>query len=295
MCCPSSIQTHSSLRATVDLPAGGLHSVAVNPATGKVYVANAGEGSVSVIEGGTKEIAKSIDVAAHSQFFGVASIFVDPSNNRVYVSRVDEPYQDWGLSVLDGETDSEIAEVKLDGAAGRMSLDPSGKDLYVIIEYSVQLLSLCPNYRILVVIDTEANSVSECLDFGSYPIVAGVSPDGSTLYYFWVIESQTTLTIVDLPSHRALTTIERDFTPKDVIVHPASGRLYIMTDNSGDCCTLGTNGHLLAMDPNGKSIAWTVGLGFGPVDLASDLDAGRFYVVTADRSLHIIEDVTYSG
>src|SRR3989442_37235 len=58
-------------KGTVDLPPGGLHSVAVNPVTDKIYVANGGNGSVTVLEGRTNEIAKSIDVAAHSEFFGV--------------------------------------------------------------------------------------------------------------------------------------------------------------------------------------------------------------------------------
>src|SRR5207249_9011024 len=120
--------------------------------------------------------------------------------------------KDKGLAVIDGKTDTEVAEVQLDGAAGRMALDPSSKDLYVIIEYSVQQLNLCRNERTLALVDTETNSIGDCLDFGRYPIVVAISPDGSTLYDFWVIQSQTTLTIVDRASKRALSTIKHPFT-----------------------------------------------------------------------------------
>ena len=286
------------ISATLDLPAGALHTVAVNPATNKVYVTNGGNGTISVIDGDTHDITKSLNVPTRSDLFRQSHIHVNPATNRIYVSRGID-YIDRGMTVIDGETDAVIGHVKLDGAAWKMSDDPSTNDLYTIIEYSAQNLTLCPEFppRVLVLIDTSDNSLSECLDFGYYPLAVGVSPDGSRLYHWsnsWrtdLNESVTVLTVVEISTGRALTTIEYPaFTAKDVIVGPATGRVYVMADDSHDCCIIGRSGQLVALDGDNRSIAWSVPLDSGPIAFTADFDAGRFYVLTADRTLRVIEE-----
>ncbi len=280
----------------VDLPPGALHTVAVNPATNKVYVANAGNGTISVIDGATNEVIKLLETPTRPVNLGVASLFVNPATNRIYTSR-SVNYGDWGMTVVDGERDEVIATIPLDGPARGMSADPSTNNLYVIIEYFAQILSLCGEQRILVLIDTTSNSLSECLDFGYAPVAVAASPDGSTLYHFsqtWegnLNRGLTKLTIVEPSSKRALASIEfPEFTAREVAFNADTRRLYVLADDSGDCYIEAVPGLLLALDGDGTALAWRVPFDSCPIDFTADLQAGRFYVVTDNRTLYIIEE-----
>lgn len=72
-------------------------SIAVNPANGRVYVANAGDGTVTVLDGSSDAIVATVPIGSHPY-----SIAVDGATGRVYVTHT---FGDQ-LSILDGATNS---------------------------------------------------------------------------------------------------------------------------------------------------------------------------------------------
>ncbi len=96
--------------------------VAVNPATGLVYVANSGEGTVSVIDGTSYHLTDIVDGLARP--YGLA---VDEVANRVYVS-------DSGtdcLMVIDGETNEVVGKVTVGSYPDAVGIDSVHNRIYV--------------------------------------------------------------------------------------------------------------------------------------------------------------------
>lgn len=91
---PGDAQGHT---ATASLPAGtNPYSVAVNPATNKIYVANEGNSSVTVIDGATNTTTA---IATEN---GAASVAVNPVTNKIYVTA-----PGYGVvTVIDGATNN---------------------------------------------------------------------------------------------------------------------------------------------------------------------------------------------
>src|ERR1044071_5605131 len=87
-------QLHAeTLTATIGT-GGSPNAIAVNPATGKVYVANFNSGSVTIIDGATNT-TNTITVGANPY-----SIAVNPVTNKIYVPHAS------GISIIDGPTNS---------------------------------------------------------------------------------------------------------------------------------------------------------------------------------------------
>jgi len=295
----SVLDTNSlELTATVDLPAGGLHSVAVNPASGKVYVANGGDGTVFVIDGETNEITKELRIPVASVNGVRTEIAANAAMNKIYVSRVDEDDNGltfgYGLTIIAGDRDSVIGKVDLIGPAHAMSFDPITNDLYAVPQGWAQTGPSCPEEHRLVRIGADTDALEECLNFGHNPLGVAVSPDGTTLYHFAdsydaiTNEGFTTLSVVELSTGRSLATVEyTEFTPQAITTHPDSGRMYILADDSLDSGNRDDLAQLLAMD--GTTVAWSLPIGKSTVAFAPDMESGRFYIVTDERTLEVIE------
>ena len=76
--------------------------VAVNPNTGRVYVANRGDGTISVIDSATKTVIGTITVGDIP-----ADLAVNPATNRLYLT-----YSDNNITtVIDGSTGQVVGNI----------------------------------------------------------------------------------------------------------------------------------------------------------------------------------------
>ena len=90
------------IEATIDVGARPV-GIGVNPATHKVYVTNAGGHSVTVIDGQSLKVIRTLMVGSTPWYW----IGVMPGRNRIYVANNGSGT----LSVIDGATDTVVATV----------------------------------------------------------------------------------------------------------------------------------------------------------------------------------------
>ena len=91
--------------------------MAINPVTNKVYVAN-GDGQVMVIHIDTNT-TKTVTVGA-----SIYHVAVNPATNRIYVARCCGATGTHTVVVIDGATDTVIANVKVGMAPRALAVNP---------------------------------------------------------------------------------------------------------------------------------------------------------------------------
>lgn len=166
----------SATVSTGDTPLG----VAVTPDGTKLYVANWGsQDIVAVIDTATDRVVETINVGYHP-----VGVVVSPDGKRVYVTNIrkhfegeviideDSDFFIGTVSVIDTETDTVTATVKVGEEPSGIAVNPSGTKVYVA-NYGSDSISI---------IDTATNKVIGTVEVGSYPYGIAVTPDGKKLY-----------------------------------------------------------------------------------------------------------------
>jgi len=104
-------------------------SIAYDPSNGYIYVADAGSGTVSVINGKTNTVIATIRVG--SEPWGVAynGVAYDPSNGYIYVTNWYSGWYSGTVSVINGTT--VIATIPVGQGPWGVAYDPSNGYIYV--------------------------------------------------------------------------------------------------------------------------------------------------------------------
>ena len=106
----------TSYAVTATIPVGDLPlGVGVDPSVGTAYVANNGDGTVSVIDGATGTVTAAIPVG-----FGPFGVGVDPSTHTVYVASENDDT----VSVIDGATGTVTATIAVGAEPSGVGVDP---------------------------------------------------------------------------------------------------------------------------------------------------------------------------
>jgi YVTN family beta-propeller protein/VCBS repeat-containing protein len=180
-------------------------------AGGRLYVANTGSGTVSVIDTATNKV---IDLNATAS--GVQSITVGSSpsalvigtNGRLYVANRGSNT----VSVINTATNTVTASIAVGSQPTSMALGPQGR-LYVVNTGASSVS----------VIDTTSNSVvGQAISVGPSPTSVAFSPDGALAY---VTNANDTISMIDAATNTVVRTAAFD------------------TDTAG--------GHVIAVAPNG--------------------------------------------
>jgi len=281
--------------ATIPVPPGGNHTLAVNAATNVVYVTNPNADSVSVIDGVTSTTVTTILVEVGAANEPLAAIVVNPATNRVYTSWRSE--DGLGVAVIDGTTNSLHATVPLDGVAYLLAADEVRNQVFAIIELYAQTFRICPELRMMAVIDGAKDTITDCV--GVDPVWNGAltSATGSKRLYLAAQTGQfprytSTLSVIDSTTHGTVATaVIPQSVPAGVAVNPRSDRVYLIANDwpDGDS-NPGQSGRLLAADGDTGEIIWSQPFDSAPTAVAVDPETNTVYVATADRTLHVIPD-----
>src|SRR5207253_642944 len=108
---------------TIATSTTGYKAIAVNILSNKVYIANQGAGSVTVIDGATNAVLRNIAVPGCP-----TGIDVNPFTNRIYVS---SQCTGDNLYVIDGSSDAlASAVIPLGGVASIVRVDAINNRIY---------------------------------------------------------------------------------------------------------------------------------------------------------------------
>jgi YVTN family beta-propeller protein len=215
--------------------------VAVNPATHKAYVTLHQSGQLAVIDTTSNTLSKIV-----SDLPGAFDVVVNQEQNQVYVSARNGHY----VSILSGDTDSQVTRLNPGGETYAMAYDSVIKQLYIIIDPDGPLYLLddpigdiylplpdlnkqeTPNPNVVVIFEVKPN-----YDFGrrGYRVAGEAGPQGgigiaanpTTGNFFVTNAAANTLTVFDGVSLVTHATLPMDGDPGDVAVNPANNRVYV--------------------------------------------------------------------
>lgn len=161
------------------------HMVVPTPDEKKLYVANIGSGSVSVIDR-ARDTVRSIPTAA-----GAEGIDVTPDGTQVWVTNRAANT----LSVIDVSTDSVVASFDSGGVMPiRIKFTPDGREAWV---------SNARSNRVAV-FDVASRRLAATIEVGAVPVGIQMAPDGRRAFVANTNESK--VSVLDVPGRKVLAT-----------------------------------------------------------------------------------------
>jgi YVTN family beta-propeller protein len=142
----------------------GIHpiGIATNPQNGKIYVANAGSDTVSVIDSNTFKVISTIPVGNNP-----LDVALNPSNGKVYVTN----YFSDTVSILDSRTDTTVGSVQVGARPVGVVINPADGKVYVANEGS----------NSISIIDDKTNKAIGNIQAGVEPQSLAIMPINSKL------------------------------------------------------------------------------------------------------------------
>ena len=263
-----SATTLASPATTVALPPGGVRvgdgptAVATDPRSGRVYVANSGSLSVSVLDGATRQVVAT--VALPSRPWGVA---LNQRTGRVYVTTAESavtvidsatnavsatipvPSRPWGVAinhranrvyvamsdasvaVIDGERDAVVASIPVPARPWAVAVIPETSRIYVTSQES----------GTLAVIDGQAASVVAQVDLGTRACGVATNPRANRVY---VTSLETgSVTVVDGASNAVVDSFPTPATACGIAVNSQTSRVYVATQETGSVSVIDASSH----------------------------------------------------
>lgn len=202
-------------------------AVAVNPATGKIYVANRGKDSysLSVIDGASLAVRKTIALGQ-----GPVDVAINSRTNRVYVGNVFQRL----IHVIDGATDEPLAPIPIGPGPLGMAVDETTNTLYV---------ALCNRS-----FPPFVNGLGAVIDDGAHreilPVVpidplgidsqdVAVDPEGDRIYVANqgnVGAGPASVSVFHRPSRTLLATVPLTSAARNLALNADAGEVYVTCD-----------------------------------------------------------------
>ena len=220
-------------------------ALAINEATNRIYVANNGDGSISVIDGAKDVVAATVNVGQLPYVLAV-----NPVTNKIFVSNT---FSD-KITLIDGATNA-MSTIKA-GSADSIVIDTKRDRAYLIGWEGTSL----------TVLDSKPTIVGKIKMGGMHLWGMAVDEAAGKLYVTRAGKSE--LAIVDEASGN-VTNIATGATPCAVAVNPATNLIYVV--NHEDAAVTVIEG------AQGK-VSATLKVGEKPQGIAIDTKANRIYV-----------------
>ncbi len=196
--------------ATITVGAGPA-CVAVNPTTSRIYVANAGAGNVSVINGATNVEVTRVPLDCDPEIPGC--IAVNSASDRVYVTC----YAQNKVSVIDGATNAVVATVIVGNHPRGVAVNSSTSCVYVANR------------------DDDSVSVFDCasgtpttVSVGDFPHVVGVNEVTNRIYVANAGAGYNNVSVINGDTNIEVTRVPVGQYPVfGIAVNPATDRVYV--------------------------------------------------------------------
>ncbi|HEV8638763.1 MAG TPA: DUF4082 domain-containing protein [Chloroflexota bacterium] len=226
-------------------------AAAVNPTTGRVYVANEAGNSLSVIDESTNRVVATVPIGALPR--GVA---VNPGTDRVYATN----YNSGSVSVLDGATNTVVATVPVGVGPRAVGVNPTTGRVYVANAGSDSVS----------VIDASTDRIVATVPVGAEPRGLAVNPTTNRVYVSDY--GQGTLWVIDGSTSGVIATVAVGSGPRGVAVNPATNRIYVANELSNTVSVL---------DGAANAVVATVAVGTAPFDVGVNPTTDTIYVANS--------------
>ena len=236
-------------------------SLASNPDTNRIYVANSGSGNVSVIDGHTDKVIATVPVGESPYVMAV-----NRPANKVYVSRT---FSDVTV-IIDGKTDTPITiKAGVGDAVAAESLDNG--------TYMASFESL------RVTVFDGKNDLTSKIETPNHMWAIAGSPARNKIYAVSVGNSN--VTIIDGTTHATKTASTGEI-PCAVAVDDSSGKAFVANFASNDVTVL---------DGASDTVVGTINVGPKPQAIAVDSNNHKVYVVsTHERTVTVLDGTNNS-
>lgn len=185
------------------------HSVVINPETNRVYVANIGNGNVSVVDGLTNELIKNIDIGS-----GNIDLTVNPITNLIYVTDIESD----SVKVIDGLSNEVITTIDVGNSPTGIGVNFFSNMIYVA-NVSGNSVS---------VIDGLTNEVIDTVDVGSSPQTVGVNPVNNHIYVIDNNNFKNNISVIDGSTNVVIDTVElEDVILNGIGINPVTNFIYV--------------------------------------------------------------------
>ncbi len=236
----------------------------------KIYVPNKGNDSISVIDGESFEVIKTIEEVRDPR-----KIIIHEEHSRGYVIN----YSQNALTILDLAEDEVQGKIPLPGAPLGVALSQDGQKLYVTLH----------DHHSLALIDTPSLELSQTLPLGTHPSDLVLEPTRNSLYV--VIRGENRVAILDSEELKVIGNIPVGENPQHIILHPTLPLAYVSNFGSDSVSVISLTEkreikriysvitpNALAMLPDGSKLLVT----------------GDYQVTVIDTNSHTIEKNLYS-
>jgi len=202
-------QTVVDTVAVGDSPEG----VGVNTATNKIYVANANDDTVSVIDGSTDTVVDTVAVGDSPEGVGV-----NTATNKIYVANAGDDT----VSVIDGSTDTVIDTVTVGDSPFGVGVNTATNKIYVANVFD----------DTVSVIDGSTDTVVDTVTVGDGPFGVGVNTATNKIYVSNF--SDDTVSVIDGSTDTVVDTVAVGDVPFGVGVNTATDKIYVsnFSDNT---------------------------------------------------------------
>jgi YVTN family beta-propeller protein len=202
------------IAARVSLGAGtGPMGVATHPDGTRVYVANNGNNSVSVID--ALEFAVVSTIAVGSAPIGIA---VDPAGTRVYVVHNGAS----SIAVIDTSTNQRLADIAYAGGGTGIAINNAGTRAYVALGDRVQPIDLTNNVALTpVALGGGATAGGDA----NWPL--GIAVRGDDAEVFVARNGVNSVAVLNVASSTITDSIATTYRPTGIAVNPRAPQVYI--------------------------------------------------------------------
>jgi YVTN family beta-propeller protein len=185
------------------------YAIAADPSTGKVYVTNSADGTVSVINGKTNKV-----IATIPGFYDPRAVAVNPRTGRVYVTWYNNSSNVSKTSVISEHTDKVIATISGVGGGEGIAVNPRTDTIYTGDDQGV------------AVINGRTDKVVAQVKYSPAPLTGGaVNPRYNRV--FFGEGNQESVVMINGYTNKVITHIPIPFPVTDVAVDPRTNLLYV--------------------------------------------------------------------
>ncbi len=178
----------------------------------KIFVSNEKDNTVTVVDGDTLEVIKTIPTARRPR-----GIIASPDGKEVYVAAGDGDIMD----VIDTEKLEVTRELDSGPDPELMAVDPQGGTLYIANE----------DDSMVTVMDVKSGDVLEEVPVGVEPEGVGVSPDSK--YTVATSESTSMAHVIDNADYKLVANVLVDTRPREAKFKPDGSEVWVSSEVGG--------------------------------------------------------------